>query len=698
MDSLVAQTQSAFLKGRNLVDGVLVINELVDLAKRKNKQCLIFKVDFEKAYDSVDWGFLEYMLRRFGFGEVWIGWMRACIFGGNLSVLVNGSPTREINIQRGLKQGDPLAPFLFLLVAEGFSGAMRRARDLDMFKGFDFGRGEPSISHLQYADDTLCIDEASVENLWALKAVLRGFERASGLRVNFWNSSLIGINVDNSFMELASSFLNCIRGNRPFKYLGLPVGANPRKKATWEPMVEKIRRKLNSWGNKHISFGGRLVLINSVLNSIPIFYLSIMKLPVQVRKMLVRIQRDFLWGGVHGSKKLSCVKWKVVCREKKKGGLGVRDLDAVNISLLTKWRWRLLNREEVALWKEVLVAKYGSHIVNNVNLSLEGIPYYASLWWKDLRNLDDGVNSSNWLEGAFVRKLGNGMLTRFWSDVWLGAEPLSLRFPGLFSLSLEKDVCVGELLNIEGSRRWWSFSWRRNLFQWEVERVALLEGMLGNVRLSLEIDSWRWNYNVEEEFSVNSAYEAIMVLRVDSLNLSPYDLKIFSSIWESPAPSKVVVFSWQLLHDRLPTKVNLARRGVLGREVEVKCVWCNHDPEATNHLFLHCKVAHRVWIEIFKWLGVMIVMPPNMMILFDILSNSVNSKNLRRGVRLVWHTTVWALWLARNDVIFNGKVKEPLEIVEEIKVTSWRWSSDCLNIVPCLFYEWVWDPGACFGR
>jgi hypothetical protein len=175
MDSLVAHTQLAFLKGRNLVDGVLVVNELVDLAKRKNKQCLIFKVDFEKAYDSVDWGFLEYMLRRFGFGEVWIGWMRACVFGGNLSVLVNGSPTREINIQRGLKQGNLLAPFLFLLVAEGFSGATRRAGDLDMFKGFNFGRGGPSISHLQYADDMLCIGDASVDNLWALKAVLRGF-------------------------------------------------------------------------------------------------------------------------------------------------------------------------------------------------------------------------------------------------------------------------------------------------------------------------------------------------------------------------------------------------------------------------------------------------------------------------------------------------------------------------------------------
>jgi hypothetical protein len=111
---------------------------------------------------------------------------------------------------------------------------------------------------------------------------------------------------------------NCIRGGIPFKYLGLPVGANPRKMSTWAPMVEKIRSKLNSWGNRHISFGGRLVLINSVLNSIPIFYMSLMKMPVQVRKKVVRIQRDFLWGGVNGRKKLSWVKWKVICREKKK--------------------------------------------------------------------------------------------------------------------------------------------------------------------------------------------------------------------------------------------------------------------------------------------------------------------------------------------------------------------------------------------
>jgi hypothetical protein len=206
-------------------------------------------------------------------------------------VLVNGSPTNEINIQRGLKQGDPLAPFLFLLVAEGFGGVMKRAVDIGVFKGFSIRRNGLSISHLQYADDTLCIGEASVDNLWALKAILRGFELASGLKVNFWKSCLLGINVSGNFLELACNFLNCRRGQIPFKYLGLPVGANPRRLSTWEPMVASIRNKLNSWGNKHVSLGGRLVLIISVLNCIPIFFLSFLKMPVQVRKKVVRIQR-----------------------------------------------------------------------------------------------------------------------------------------------------------------------------------------------------------------------------------------------------------------------------------------------------------------------------------------------------------------------------------------------------------------------
>ncbi|MCI15852.1 RNA-directed DNA polymerase (Reverse transcriptase), partial [Trifolium medium] len=196
---------------------------------------------------------------------------------------------------------------------------MRKAVECNLFKGFTIRSDGPTISHVQYADDMLCIGEPSVENLWTLKAILRGFELASGLKVNFWKSCLVGVNVSDEFMEMACTFLNCKKGGLPFKYIGLPVGANPRRLSTWAPLLDSLRKKLNSWGHKHISLGGRLVLINSVLNSIPIFHLSFLKMPVQVLKKVIRIQREFLWGGVNGGKKLTWIKWSVVCQEKKNG-------------------------------------------------------------------------------------------------------------------------------------------------------------------------------------------------------------------------------------------------------------------------------------------------------------------------------------------------------------------------------------------
>jgi hypothetical protein len=186
----------------------------------------------------------------------------------------------------------------------------------NLLKGFGIGTDGLSVSHLQYANDTLCIGDATMENIWVLKAILRGFELALGLKVNFGKSCLIGVNVPNGFMITACDFLNCKRGEIPFWYLGLPVGVNPKRASTWEPMVECLRKRLKGWRNRYVSLGGRIVLINSVLNSIPIFYLSFMKVPVLVLKKIIRIQREFLWGGTKGWRRISWVKWKEVCKPK----------------------------------------------------------------------------------------------------------------------------------------------------------------------------------------------------------------------------------------------------------------------------------------------------------------------------------------------------------------------------------------------
>ncbi|PNX97042.1 cytochrome p450 [Trifolium pratense] len=196
------------------------------------------------AYDSVSWSFLDYMLRRFGFDAKWRSWVKACVFAGSLSVLVNGSPTEQIDISKGLKQGDPLAPFLFILVAEGLGALMKKAVELGFFKGIQFPNEGANISHLQYADDTLFVGEACVENLWTIKAILRWFELISGLKVNFFKSKLFGINVEDDFLSSATSFLKCNIGRLPFIYLGLPVGANPRRLSTWNPVLEVLKEDL----------------------------------------------------------------------------------------------------------------------------------------------------------------------------------------------------------------------------------------------------------------------------------------------------------------------------------------------------------------------------------------------------------------------------------------------------------------------
>jgi hypothetical protein len=137
--SVISETQTAFVKDRQILDGILIANEVVDEARRLKKELLLFKVDFEKAYDSVDWGYLDAVMGKMGFPTLWRKWIKECITTATASVLVNGSPTDEFPLERGLRQGDPLSPFLFLLAAEGLNVLMQAMVEGNRFKGYCVG-------------------------------------------------------------------------------------------------------------------------------------------------------------------------------------------------------------------------------------------------------------------------------------------------------------------------------------------------------------------------------------------------------------------------------------------------------------------------------------------------------------------------------------------------------------------------------
>ncbi|XP_024640465.1 uncharacterized protein [Medicago truncatula] len=202
IESVISVNQSAFVKGRQILDGILVANEVVDDARKCKRELLLFKVDFEKAYDFIDWTYLDEVMQKMGFSVLWRKWIKECIGTTTASVLVNGSPTDEFPLKRGLRQGDPLSPFLFLLAAEGFNILMKSMSANQFFHGYKVGSDATTVvSHLQFADDTLIIAEKSWANVRAMRAVLMLFEEISGLkevgglgvrRIREFNSALLG--------------------------------------------------------------------------------------------------------------------------------------------------------------------------------------------------------------------------------------------------------------------------------------------------------------------------------------------------------------------------------------------------------------------------------------------------------------------------------------------------------------------------
>lgn len=192
--------------------------------------------------------------------------------------------------------------------------------------------------------------------------------------------------------------------------------------------------------------------------------------------------------------------------------------------------------------------------------------------------------------------------------------------------------------------------------------------MMGILQLNLCMGKLEGSWIVENRWSVE-------------------ELGVFSQLWKSPAPSKVVALSWKVLLDRIPTRWNLRRRNALPPEVSVRCVLCEEEMEISNHLFVHCPVARGIWLELLKWVDSMFIMPQSVFNHWLCWNAGASNKKMIKGFRLIWHATIWVIWKARNDKIFNDKVKEVLEIVEEVKVLSWRWCLSSLKIPACLYYE-----------
>jgi hypothetical protein len=220
---LISPNQSAFIKGRYILESVVVAHELVHNLNKSKSPGLIIKLDYEKAYDRVSWDFLFETLSARGFSEKWVNWVKCLVKGGSVGVCLNGEESAYFKTGKGLRQGDPLSLLMFNLVGDVLTKMWRRASRGNMIKGLlpDFREG--GVISLQYVDDTIVFSDPSEQYLRNLKSSLIWFEHLSRMRIYYHKSELISINLSSEQISVAAHIFGCPVGSFPVKYLGIPL-------------------------------------------------------------------------------------------------------------------------------------------------------------------------------------------------------------------------------------------------------------------------------------------------------------------------------------------------------------------------------------------------------------------------------------------------------------------------------------------
>ncbi|GJV95347.1 RNA-directed DNA polymerase, eukaryota, reverse transcriptase zinc-binding domain protein [Tanacetum coccineum] len=304
---------------------------------------------------------------------------KCCLRSSRGSVIVNGSPTEEFQFHKGLKQGIMLSPSL-------------------------------QLSHLFYADDVIFMGQWNESNLDTIVQVLECFHRASGLRLNVSKSSKV------------SSHMSRIQ--------------------SWNETIEAMASRLSKWKMKTLSIGGRLTLLKSVLGSMPIYHMSIFKVPMKILQRMESIRSHFFNGSDPLAKKPTWVKWTNVLASKEKGGLGISSLYALNRALMFKWVWRFLSQNS-SLWANVIKSIHGDHgkIGKQVKVS------YPSIWLDIVKEVDllkkRGLNLLSFVN----KKVGNGSDTLFWEETWHGDVAFKFLFPRAYALESCKNIDVASKLS-----------------------------------------------------------------------------------------------------------------------------------------------------------------------------------------------------------------------------------------------------------
>ncbi|KAG8373689.1 hypothetical protein BUALT_Bualt11G0050700 [Buddleja alternifolia] len=529
LDNLISPTQMAFVPNRNICDNSIISHEKMHYLHntRGKKGFMAIKVDMAKAYDRVEWSLLCSILERFGFSKKFVHLIHQCMSTTSFSVLINGSPFGMINPSRGIRQGDPFSPYLFIIYFELLSRMLTRLENLNLINGIKVTRKSPSFTHLMYADDLVIYCQANSENANIVQKCLSSFESWSGLSISKPKSVVhFSRNVDPGLKSVLLSILDINECCHKIKHLGLPFCKQQSRTSCFNELVESLQSKLSGWKSKNLSQAGRLILLKSVAQALPVYHMSNFLLPIRICEKLDACMRSFFWGHNPSQRKLSLKCWDEICLPKPLGGLGLCKMHDLNHALNTKFAWKLTENGN-CLWASLFWAKYlnSSNILNYV-----GQGSNASWTWIDILKCRDVLTKGS----CFSISANSKILT--WLEPWI---PSLVGFipPPSFSSS----VCVSYALVdslIEPITNDWDFDNSLEAFPPSIAHAIF------KIKISSSSDppALFWTPSASGKFSVKRAFSSICnPPRCSSSHFSSTN-PLFKKIWSSRLHERHKIF------------------------------------------------------------------------------------------------------------------------------------------------------------
>ncbi|KAM6545112.1 hypothetical protein CsatB_025848 [Cannabis sativa] len=575
LDKIISPNQSTFISSRIIFDNMLLANEVVHaINNRKNGKVgwAALKLDMSKAFDRVEWDFLQSLMYHFNFPVKFVSNIMKCLTTATISFFVNGEVCGKVFPTRGLRQGDPLSPYLFILCSEGLSALLHHSQCQGVLKGVAISRTAPSLTHLLFVDDSILFCMATPSSCEALNSAIHTYSQASGQLINFDKSSILFS--PNTQANVRDMFMHTFQlVDKPFisKYLGLPQCFSRAKYQSFAFLKDKVLSVIQSWHHKWFSKAGKEILVKAVLQAIPSYAMACFRVPTKICKELESMVSKFWWGSSPNRPSIHWKKWSMICQSKFVGGMGYRSLVHFNQAMLAKQAWRIFHTPN-SLLSLTLKARYFPHtsFLDAVPGHSPSFSWRSIMWGRDL------------LKRGLLWKVGNGQTINTLDDRWL--PNFALKNSDLIATLPSPSLSF--FISPSGA---WDLNKLRCYFPDFIIDHILDIPIAGHMCPDVLI----WGKENSGIFSVKSAYHLAISSRDIPSSSSPLGNKRFwSKLWFSPIPAKVKHCVWRILLNSIPVASNLYHRHIIPAPL---CPLCHVAPETVTHAFLECSRVKTAW-------------------------------------------------------------------------------------------------------